>query len=128
MKLRTDTIGHFDNPTVDNIRDAVSYSGEGAQECDLVKLMDDDEHFLSIWVGQRSTGHHLTLRSGTWKLDSVEKQSSEIVVDLMVRYLHNDLLKLNELEWTRPVDKVFLDNIMKLKKIKELSAKRDELN
>ncbi len=41
MKLRTDTIGHFDNPTVDNIHDAVSYSGEGAQECDIVKLMDD---------------------------------------------------------------------------------------
>jgi len=83
-----------------------------------VKLMVDNEHFLSIWVGQRSTGLNLTLRSGAWKRDSVEKQSSEIVVDLMVRYLHNDLSKLNELEWTRPVDKVFLDNIMELKKSK----------
>ena len=115
MKLRTDTIGHFDNPTENNIRDAVSYSGEGGQVGDIVKLMNDDEHFLSIWVGQRTVGHHLTLRSGAWKLDSAKKLSTEIVVDLMVRYLHDDLSKLNELEWTRPIDKVFLDNIMKLK-------------
>ncbi len=32
MKLRTDTIGHFDNPTENNILDAVIYSGEGGQE------------------------------------------------------------------------------------------------
>lgn len=36
MKLRTDTIGHFENPTEDIIRAAVIYSGEGAQENDLV--------------------------------------------------------------------------------------------
>ena len=79
MKLRTDTIGHFDNPTEDNIRDAVTYSGEGGHEGDIVKLMSDEESFLSIWVGKRSIGHRLTLKTGAWKLDSVEKQSSEIV-------------------------------------------------
>jgi len=35
MKLRTDTIGHFESPTEDIIRDAVAYSGEGAHEGDL---------------------------------------------------------------------------------------------
>jgi len=54
MKLRTDTIGHFDNPTEDIIRDAVAYSGEGAREGDLVKLMTDEGHYLCIWIGQRS--------------------------------------------------------------------------
>ena len=49
MELRTDTIGHFENPTEDNICDAVAYSGEGAQEGDIVKLMTDEEHFLCIW-------------------------------------------------------------------------------
>ena len=44
MKLRTDTIGHFDNPTEINIRDAVVYSGEGGHEGDLVKLMKNDEY------------------------------------------------------------------------------------
>ena len=36
MELRTDTIGHFDSPTENNIRDAVVYSGEGGQEVDIV--------------------------------------------------------------------------------------------
>ena len=30
-----DTIGHFESPTEDIIRDAVAYSGEGAHEGDL---------------------------------------------------------------------------------------------
>ena len=92
MKLRTDTIGHFENPTEVNICDAVIYSGEGAQENDLVKLMIDEEHFVSIWIGQRSDGHTLILRSGPWKSECTEKLSSERVVDLMVKYLHKYLL------------------------------------
>jgi len=113
MELRTDTIGHFANPTEDNICDAVAYSGEGAQEGDLVKLMTDEEHFLCIWIGQRSVGHILILKSGHWKLECTEKLSSEIVVDLMVKYLHEDLSTFNEIQWTRPFDKVFFDNINK---------------
>ena len=115
MKLRTDTIGHFENPTEDNICDAVIYSGEGAQENDLVKLMIDEEHFVSIWIGQRSDGHTLILRSGPWKNECTEKLSSERVVDLMVKYLHKDFLEFKGIHWKRPVDQVFLDNIKKLK-------------
>ena len=114
MKLRTDTIGHFDSPTNVKIRDAVIYPDEGAQEGDIVKLMTDDENFISICVGKRSIGHRLTLRSGTWKLESSEKLSSEIVVNLMVSYLSGDLSGLTKIQWTRPIDKVLLDNIDKL--------------
>jgi len=77
MKLRTDTIGHFDNPTEDIICDAVVYSGEGAHEGDLVKLMTDEDNFLCIWVGQRSAGHRLILKTGPWKQECIEKLSSE---------------------------------------------------
>lgn len=115
MKLRTDTIGHFENPTEKNIRDAVVYSEEGGQEGDIVKLMVDDQHYISIWVGRRSIGHILTLRLGSRKLDSAEKLSSEVIVELMVGYLHDDLSMLKKLKWTRSIDKVFMDNIMKLK-------------
>ena len=41
MKLRTDSIGHFDNPTEKNIRDAVVNS----EENDIVKLMVDDQNY-----------------------------------------------------------------------------------
>ena len=110
MKLRTDAIGHFDVPTEDNIRNALVCSEEG----DLIKLMTDDEHFLSIWFGQQSEGHILILRSGPWKLECTQKLSSEVVACLMFRYLVHDLSPLQELQWTRPFDKVFLDNITKL--------------
>ena len=116
MKLRTDTIGHFDNPTEDIIRDAVAYSGEGAREGDIVKLMTDEGHYLCIWIGQRSAGHRLIFRSGPCKLECTEKLSSEMVVDIMVRYLHEDLSTLKEIQWMRPFDQVFLDNINKLLK------------
>ena len=114
MKLRTDTIGHFENPTEDDIRDAVVYAGEGARESDLVKLMTDEEHFLCIWIGQRSAGHRLIFKSGHWKLECLEKLSSEVIVDLMVRYLYEDLSTLKEIQWTRPFDQIMFDNINKL--------------
>ena len=113
MELRTDTIGHFENPTEDNICDAVAYSGEGAQEGDIVKLMTDEEHFLCIWIGKRSVGHILILKSGRWKLECTEKLTSEMVVDYMVKYLHEDFSTFNKIKWTRPFDKVFFDNINK---------------
>lgn len=114
MKLKTDTIGHFDNPTENNIRDAVMYAGEGAREVDIVKLMIDDQHFLNIWIGKRSKGHLLILRTGPWKAECTEKLSSEKSVDLLISYLNNDLSKLNQLQWTRPFDIVFTDHLEKL--------------
>ncbi len=114
MKLRTDTIGHFDSPSEKNISDSVIYPDEGAHEGDLVKLMADDENFISIWVGKRDIGHRLTLRSGAWKLESSEKLSSEMIVSLMVSYLNGDLSGLKKLQWARPIDKILFDNISKL--------------
>lgn len=114
MKLRTDTIGHFENPTEDNIFDAVIYAGEGAMESDLVKLMTDEEHFMCIWIGQRAVGHTLILRTGHWKNECTEKLSSERVVELMVKYLHGDFLEFKNIQWKRPFDQIFLDNLKKL--------------
>lgn len=82
----------------------------------------DDQNYISIWVGRRSIGHILTLRSEAWKLDSVEKLSSEVVVELMIRYLHGDLSMLKKLKWTRPIDKIFIDNLIKLKKSTTVSV------
>ena len=117
MELRTDTIGHFDTPTEENIRNAVKYSGEGAREGDIVKLMRDEENFVSIWIGHRSSGHILILRSGPWKSECTERVTSEKVVDIMIKYLQNDLSPLKEMQWQRPFDMVFIDNIMKLKNL-----------
>ncbi len=111
MQLRTDAIGHFDSPTETNIRNAFDCSEQG----NLIKLMSDDEHFLSIWFGQQSSGHRLIFRSGAWKLECTEKLGSEEVIGLFLRYLADDLSPLKDLQWTRPIDKVLLDNLAKLK-------------
>ena len=37
MILRTDTIGHFEQPTEQNIADAISYPNSMVQENDIVK-------------------------------------------------------------------------------------------
>src|SRR6266446_3818989 len=106
MKLRTDTIGHFDSPTEEDIRAAIAYAGEGARDGDLVKLMADEGHFLCIWIGQRPVGHRLILKSEPWKVECTQKLSSETVVDLMLSYLHEDQSLLKRLHWTRPFDQV----------------------
>ena len=101
-------------PQKRNIRDAVIYPDEGGQEGDIVKLMTDDDNFISIWIGKRTIGHQLTLKSGAWKLDSSDKFSSEIIVNFMISYLNGDLSKLKELQWHRPIATVLFDNIAKL--------------
>jgi len=35
----------------------------------------------------------------------------------MAGYLHDDLSMLKKLKWTRPIDKIFIDNIMKLEEL-----------
>ena len=74
--------------------------------------MNDEEHFLSIWVGQRPAGHKRTIRSGEWKLESSQHQSSEGVVDLMIKYLRNDLSTLRKIEWEQSSSKISLDVIL----------------
>lgn len=114
MILRTDTIGHFDNPTEENIHDAIMYSGEGAYKGDVVKLMNDEENYISIWIGERGIGHALTLRSGKWKLDCAKRLSTAKIIDLFIGYLHGNLNNLMKLTWKRPIDKELIDNLLKL--------------
>jgi hypothetical protein len=114
MILRTDTIGHFDNPTESIIRDAIIYSGEGAYNGDVVKLMKDEGNYISIWIGKRTTGHALTLRSEKWKLDCSEKLSTEKVIGLFCDYLRGNMNEIMKLKWKRPIDKELIDNLLKL--------------
>lgn len=95
MKLRTDTIGHIDQPTEIDIRSAISYPGEKASERDIVKLMIDDSNYLCVWIGKKESGHALEIMNGTTKLACKEKFDSESAINLMIKYLHRDL------DWTK---------------------------
>jgi len=90
------------------------YSGEAAHKGDIVKLMNNEDTYISVWIGERTLGHALTLRSGKWKLDCVERFSTARIIDLFIGYLHGNLDELMKLKWKRPIDKEFIDNILKL--------------
>ena len=77
MRLRTDTIGHIEQPTEIDIRSSISYPGEKASERDLVKLMIDDKNYLCVWIGKKEIGHTLEIMTGTTKLECKEKFDSE---------------------------------------------------
>jgi hypothetical protein len=111
MILRTDTIGHFNNPTESNIRAAISYPGENARENDLVKLMIDDDNYICIWIGKREIGHLLELRFRTNKVTCKKYLSSENAIQIMIKYLHGDISWFNELSWDKSISQKLLDNL-----------------
>ena len=111
MILRTDTIGHFDTPTEENIRAAISYPDENVRENDLVKLMIDDENFVCVWIGKREVGHRLELRFGPTKVESHRRLDSEGAADILIRYLHGDMSWFIELTWDQPVVVKLLENL-----------------
>ena len=94
MKLRTDTIGHIEQPTEIDIRSAISYPGEKASENDLVKLMIDDQNYLCVWIGKKEIGHTLEIKTDTIKLACKEKIDSEIAIHLMIRYFQRTIPEL----------------------------------
>ncbi len=111
MILRTDTIGHFENPTELNIQSAISYIGENASKCDIVKLMVDDANFICIWIGDKKTGHTLELKFNSIKKTCKEKFDSENAIKIMIKYLHGDLSWINDYSWEKSISQKFLENI-----------------
>ena len=96
MILRTDTIGHFDDPKEKHIQSSISYPGENASENDLVKLMIDEENYLCVWIGKKETGHTLELRVKSAKITCKERFGSETAIRVMIKYLHGDISWVNQ--------------------------------
>jgi hypothetical protein len=111
MILRTDTIGHFEKPTETNIREAISYPGENATENDIVKLMIDDENFLCVWIGKKDVGHLVELISGSNKVACKERFSSENAIQIMIKYLHEDISWVDNFSWEKTLSQKLLENI-----------------
>ena len=124
MILRTDTIGHFENPTEINIKSAISYAGENAIENDLVKLMTDDENYLCIWIGKKETGHILELKCRSKKIACKERLNSEKATQVMIKYFHGDISWLDEFLWEKPIVQKFLESIQILTKLKNSSPEQ----
>ncbi len=124
MILRTDTIGHFEQPTEMNIQSAISYPGENASENDLVKLMIDGENYLCIWIGKKESGHTLELRFNSTKITCKGKINSENAIQVMVKYLHRDLAWVNEYLWNKSISQKFLESTQLLTRQKSKPEQR----
>ncbi|MFH0997617.1 MAG: hypothetical protein V1844_19290 [Pseudomonadota bacterium] len=109
MILRTDTIGHFEQPTEINFQSAISYPGENASVNDIVKLMIDDDNFLCIWIGKKEVGHTLELKSNSTKITCKEKLNSENAIQVMIRYLHGETAWFSEYLWEKSISEKFLE-------------------
>ena len=103
MRLRTDTIGHIEQPTEIDIRSSISYPGEKASERDLVKLMIDDKNYLCVWIGKKEIGHTLEIMTGTTKLECKEKFDSESAINLMIKFFHGDLDWTKRYSWEKSI-------------------------
>ena len=111
MQLRTDTIGHFDNPTEENIRNAISYPGQRAHENDIVKLQINERYYLCFWIGKKEKGHRLFLKFGKKQLECDKTFSSEKAVEVMIQYLHRDMSWFKSYNWNQPISEQFMENI-----------------
>ena len=116
VKLRTDTIGHFEQPTEKNIRAAILYPDEGAVENDIVKLMIDDANFLCVWIGKRTLGHLIEWRSDGKKVTCKQRLDSETAILMMVQYFHGDFSWSNNYTWEKSKSEQFLEDLQKFVK------------
>jgi hypothetical protein len=114
MKLRTDTVGHFENPTKSDIRSAISYPDENAAANDIVKLMIDDSNFLCIWIGEREVGHTLEINSKNKKITCSEKIDSETAIQRMTQYLNGDVEWVKGYSWGESISNKFLKNLKEI--------------
>jgi hypothetical protein len=116
MILRTDTIGHFEDPTEINIKSAISYPGENASENDLVKLVIDAENYLCVWIGKEEEGHILELRIKSVKATCKKRFDSENAIQLMIRYLGGDITWVNEYSWEKSASQKLMESIQLLRR------------
>ena len=112
MILRTDTIGHFSDPTETEIRRAITTHGDnGKCENYIVKLMIDDDHCLCVWIGKKDVGHRIVFKFGSTKIECSERLKTETAIELMNKYLNGDTKWFRKYQWDRPLAQDLFDNL-----------------
>lgn len=114
MKLVSDTIGRKDNPTENDIRNAIAYSDgeEGFCSEDIVRLQIDQDNYLVIWIGNKQACHRLELiQKGNKAIECVSRFDTETAIHLMTSYLKGNVSWVKEYQWKNPIILDFLDNL-----------------
>ena len=116
--LVSDTIGRKDNPTENDIRNAIAYSDgeEGFCSEDIVRLQIDQDNYLVIWIGNKQTCHRLELiQKGNKAIECVSRFDSETAIHLLTSYLNGNIAWVKEYQWKKPIILEFLDNLERLR-------------
>ena len=125
MILRTDTIGHFSDPTETDVRKAITHGDNGKCENYIVKLMIDDDHYLCVWIGNKGVRHRIVFKFGSTKVECSEKLKTEAAIELMNQYLIGDTTWFRNYQWDRPLGQDLFDNLEILGQKKYESEQRD---
>ena len=120
MILRTDTIGKIENPTEDDVKNAICYAdNKKAYVGDFVNLLTDSEYdgdFLSISLNVKDTGHSITLKVDDNKMTCTEKFHDKKSKELAIGYLHGDVSWILDFKWKDQISKTFIKNLELLAK------------
>ena len=114
MKLVSDTIGKKNNPTENDIINAIAYSDgeEGFCSEDIVRLEIDQDNYMVVWIGNKQTGHRLELiKKDNRAKECVARFDSETAIHLMTRYLNGKISWEKEYQWKKPLIQEVLDNL-----------------
>ena len=111
MKLRSDALGNFDNPTAQNIEDAILYPNS---ENYIVRLDANDYDYLARWVGSKDVGHRLVLRFDNTTIECSKKLDSNTAIIIMKKYLIQDMEWFKEYSWNQPISEKFIQNLCKI--------------
>ncbi len=114
MILRTDTIGHFEKPTEQNLKDAISYPNLTVRENDIVKLQVNDNCYIAVWIGSKEKGHRLVVRFDDRKVECASRIDSATAIELMKKYLNSDMSWFKSYSWDQPIVEKLLENIKRL--------------
>lgn len=112
MMLFSDTIGRKEQPTEEDIKKAIAYAGEKFNVNDLVKLEIDQDNYLSVWIGDKQTGHRLEIRRrGAKNQEIILHIDSYTASKLMISYLNGSIDWMKDYQWKKTAVVQFLDNL-----------------
>lgn len=99
--LRSDTVGHFQNPRPENIEQAFRPQGGKPNYHDIIKLLRTDGEYLAAKFFTAEGFCRIAHKHNDMLLDTVELLSIDEAVEIFKRYLLNDIDWTHDYHWEK---------------------------
>ncbi|MGH7596613.1 MAG: hypothetical protein ACREOI_09685 [bacterium] len=101
MILRSDTIGHFKNPSDHNLEHAFYPQGGTPRYLDIIKLIRSNEEYLAArFIGHECRCQIIHKHKGV-QLECLDLFSLDETVEIFKRYLRNDISWTEGYQWKK---------------------------